>query len=124
LFALIALSSFNNFPPTKKMINLPQPITINLTELNDRGNPIDSKGTLYTLQDPQKLFTELVQALDDEQEETFTTEATIKVTDSEATTFEVHAIRFTRHASWGLRGKVAHPTEGNFRFYSEFVSDL
>jgi len=106
------------------MINLPLPITINLTELNDRGKPVDSKGTLYALQDPQKLFAELVQALDSEQEEDFTTEATIKVTDNEATTFEVHAIRFTRHASWGLQGKVTHPTEGDFRFYSEFVSDL
>lgn len=106
------------------MINLPQPITINLTELNDRGKPVESKGTLYTLQEPQKVFAELVKALDEEQEETFTTEATVKVTDSEGETFEVHAIRFTRQASWGLRGKIAHPTEGNFRFYSEFVSDL
>jgi hypothetical protein len=106
------------------MINLPLPITTTLTELNDRGKPVESKGTLYTLQDPKKLFEELVQALDEEQEETFTTEATIKVTDSEAETFEVHAVRFTRSASWGLQGKITHPTEGDFRFYSEFVSDL
>jgi hypothetical protein len=106
------------------MINLPLPITINLTELNDRGKPVNSKGTLYALQEPLKLFGELVQALDSEQEETFATEATIKVIDSEATTFEVHAIRFTRSASWGLQGKITHPTEGDFRFYSEFISDL
>jgi hypothetical protein len=106
------------------MINLPLPITLTLTELNDRGKPVESKGTLYTLQDPQQLYAELVQALDSEQEEDFTAEATIKVTDSDGTTFEVHAVRFTRSPSWGLQGKITHPTEGDFRFYSEFVSDL
>lgn len=106
------------------MINLPLPITLTLSELNDRGKPVESKGTLYTLQDPQKLYAELVQALDSEQEEDFTTEATIKVIDSDSTTFEVHAIRFIRSASWGLQGKITHPTEGDFRFYSKFTSDL
>lgn len=96
-----------------------EPITLELTELDASGKPLVSD-SVYSLQDPQLLFAELVQALNEESEETFSTEALVDLKDG---TPELYAVRFTRHASWGLMGKITHPTEGVFRFYCEFLRD-
>ena len=102
----------------------PEPITIELTELDPQGKPIESTSQ-YLLVEPQVLFAELMQALNDESEQGFETETQVNSIDTSTgeKTQEFYSVRFTRNRGWGLMGKVTHPTEGVFRFYLDFLAD-
>jgi len=99
-------------------------ITIELTELDEKGKPFKSK-TKYLLVNAQDLFSELVQALDFEQEQGFEIETKVNAFDTETgeTIEEFYLVRFTRNRGWGLMGKMTHPKEGVFRFYLDFLTD-
>jgi hypothetical protein len=102
----------------------PEPITVELSELDQQGKPIESS-TRYLLAEPQVLFAELVQSLNEESEQSFETETQVnsKDTITGEKTEEFYLVRFTRNRGWGLMGKLNHPTEGVFRFYLDFLVD-
>jgi len=102
----------------------PEPITTELSELDPQGKPFESKSQ-YLLAEPQVLLAELVQALNDESEQGFETEAQVNSVDTSTgeKTQEFYSVRFTRNRGWGLMGKLTHPTEGVFRFYLDFLED-
>ena len=105
----------------------PEPITIELSELDPQGKPVASVSR-YSLAEPQFLFfklTKALDALDAESEQIFEGEEQVESVDTitgEKVT-EFYSVRFTRQRGWGLMGKVTHPTEGVFRFYLSFLAD-
>ena len=102
----------------------PEPITVELTELDPQGKPVHSTSR-YSLAEPQFLFLKLTKALDAESEQTFISEEQVESVDTvtgEKVT-EFYTVRFTRQRGWGLMGKLTHPTEGVFRFYLSFLAD-
>lgn len=102
----------------------PEPITIELTELDPQGKPVVS-ASRYSLAEPQFLFLRLVKSLDEGSENSFESEEQVESVDTvtaEKVT-EFYTVRFTRQRGWGLMGKLTHPTEGVFRFYLSFLAD-
>ena len=103
-------------------------ITKALVSVLPNGKEI-KETTHYELQDPQTLARELLDALNIQSEDSFTTEAIVLSFDTDEPETsrqidkEIFRVSFVPHSSWGLKGKVTHPQEGDFRFYLEFIRD-
>jgi hypothetical protein len=74
----------------------------------------------YELTDPASLYKDLCESVNNETEETFSTEVEVcsyekdEPQDAKKIVKEIYAVTFHPHPSWGLKGMIKHPSLGDF----------